>query len=36
VELAQVSAEALVRGYGTAIAEILAQLASELDAQNVK
>jgi uncharacterized lipoprotein YmbA len=36
VELAQASPDALVRGYGTALAEILAQLALELGVENVK
>jgi cholesterol transport system auxiliary component len=34
VEVAQASPDALVRGYGTALAEILAQLAPELGSQN--
>jgi uncharacterized lipoprotein YmbA len=36
VELPQASPEALVRGYGQALADILAQLVSELGAQNVE
>ena len=36
VDLPQASPDALVRGYGKALAEILAQLVSELSAENVK
>ena len=36
VDLSQASPDALVRGYGQALAEILGQLAPELVAQNTK
>jgi len=36
VDLPQASPDALVRGYGTALAQILSQLISELNADNVK
>jgi cholesterol transport system auxiliary component len=36
VDLPQVSPDALVRGYGKALAEILSQLVPELSAENVK
>ena len=36
VELPQASPDALVRGYGRALAEILSQLVPELSAENVK
>jgi len=36
VDLPQASPDALVRGYGKALAEILAQLVPELSAENVR
>ena len=36
VDLPEASPDALVRGYGKALAEILSQLAPELSAENVK
>jgi hypothetical protein len=36
VDLPQASPDALVRGYGTALADVLSQLVPELGARNVK